>query len=71
MRLESTRGQHVSIEHADLEVHFVPRETIHTENSYKFTDQGIRSLLEEVGFEIRGAWTDGRGWYTLTIACLR
>jgi len=42
-------------------------ETIHTENSYKFTDQGIGSLLEEVGFEIRGAWKDSRGWYTLTL----
>jgi len=70
MHLESTQEQHVSIEHADLDVHFMRRETIHTENSYKFTDQGIRSLLEEVGFEIRGAWQDGRGWYTLTLAWL-
>lgn len=71
MHLESTRKQHVSIDHADLELHFMPRETIHTENSYKFTDQGIRSLLEQVGFEIKGAWKDDRGWYTLTLGCLR
>jgi len=70
MHLESAQEQHVSIEHADLDVHFMPRETIHTENSYKFTDQGIRSLLEEVDFEVRGAWKDGRGWYTLTLGCL-
>jgi uncharacterized SAM-dependent methyltransferase len=71
MHLESTREQHVSIEHADLDIHFMQRETIHTENSYKFTDRGIRSLLEEIGFNIRGAWKDGRGWYTLTLGCLR
>ena len=71
MHLESTREQHVSIEHAELDVHFMQRETIHTENSYKFTDQGIRSLLDEGGFAIRGAWKDGRGWYTLTLGCLR
>ena len=71
MHLESTREQHVSIEHADLDIHFMQRETIHTENSYKFTDRGIRSLVEEVGFNIRGAWKDGRGWYTLTLGCLR
>jgi L-histidine Nalpha-methyltransferase len=71
MHLESTREQDVSIEHADLDLHFMPRETIHTENSYKFTDQGIRRLLNEAGFEIRGAWKDGRGWYTLTLACLQ
>ena len=69
MHLESTREQHVSIEHADLDIHFMQRETIHTENSYKFTDQGIRSLLDEAGFAIRGAWKDGRGWYTLTLGC--
>ena len=71
MHLESTQEQDVSIEHADLDLHFMPRETIHTENSYKFTDQGIRRLLKEAGFEIRGAWKDSRGWYTLTLACLR
>jgi len=69
MHLESTQEQDVSIEHANLDLHFMPRETIHTENSYKFTDQGIRRLLKEVGFEIRGAWKDSRGWYTLTLAC--
>jgi len=52
---------------ADLDVRFMRRETIHTENSYKFTDQGIRRLLEEVGLEIRGTWKDSRGWYTLTL----
>jgi len=71
MHLESTQEQDVGIEEADLDLHFMPRETIHTENSYKFTDQGIRSLLEEVGFEIRGAWKDGRDWYTLTLGCVQ
>ena len=71
MHLESTREQDVSIERADLDVHFMPRETIHTENSYKFTDQGIRSLLNEAGFEISGAWKDSRRWYTLTLATAR
>lgn len=71
MHLESTQEQDVSIEHADPDLHFMARETVHTENSYKFTDQGIRSLLKEVGFEIRGVWKDSRGWYTLTLACLR
>ncbi len=71
MHLESTQEQDVCIEHADLDLHFMPRETVHTENSYKFTDKGIRSLLKEVDFEIKGAWKDSRGWYTLTLACLR
>jgi L-histidine N-alpha-methyltransferase len=71
MHLESTQEQQVSIEEADVDLHFMRGETIHTENSYKFTDQGIRSLLEGVGFEIRAAWKDGRRWYTLTLGYLR
>ena len=45
MHLESTRKQDVSIKDAGLELRFMPCETIHTENSYKFTDTGIGSLL--------------------------
>ena len=71
MYLESTQEQDVSIEDADLDLHFMPLETIHTENSYKFTDRGIRSLLNESGFETGGAWKDSHGWYSLTLACLR
>jgi L-histidine Nalpha-methyltransferase len=71
MHLESTREQEVRIEEVDLDLHFMPCETIHTENSYKFTNRGIRSLLNESGFEMREAWKDGRGWYALTLACLR
>jgi dimethylhistidine N-methyltransferase len=71
MHLESTRDQDVCIEGAEIDLHFMPRETIHTENSYKFTDEGIRSLFEEAGFEIRGAWKDSCDWYSLTLACVR
>jgi uncharacterized SAM-dependent methyltransferase len=60
-----------SIEHAELDLHFMPGETIHTENSYKFTDRGVGVLLSDAGFEIREAWKDSRGWYAVTLACLR
>ena len=71
MHLESTQEQDVSIQHAELNLHFKRCETIHTENSYKFTDQGIRSLLEDAGFEIGRAWKDSLKWYTVTLACPR
>src|SRR6204780_1763309 len=60
MHLESMQEQDVSIEQADLDLHFMPHETIHTENSYKFTDRSIRGLLEDGGFQIRGVWKDAR-----------
>jgi uncharacterized SAM-dependent methyltransferase len=71
MYLESAQEQNVSIEYADLDLHFMPRQTIHAENSYKFTDQSIRRLLKDAGFEIRRARKDSRSWYTLALACLR
>ena len=71
MHLESTREQDVSIRHAEIDLHFRRRETIHTENSYKFTDQGIRSTLRDAGFEIERSWKDSRNWYTVTLAGLR
>ena len=33
-------------------------ETLHTENSYKFTPQGLRRLAERAGFRAGPAWTD-------------
>jgi L-histidine Nalpha-methyltransferase len=70
MHLESMREQDVAIQHADLDVHFTRCETIHTENSYKFTDRAIRSLLRDAGFGIARAWKDSRDWYTVTLAQL-
>lgn len=71
MHLESTQEQDVSIGYAELDLQFLPYETIHTENSYKFTDQGVRTLLRDAGFEIGRTWKDSRNWYRVTLACLR
>lgn len=71
MHLESMQEQDVSIQHADLDLHFARCETIHTESSYKFNDKGIRTVLTDAGFEIEGIWKDSRGWYAVTLACLR
>ena len=71
MHLESTQEQDVNIEYAEVDLHFKRRETIHTENSYKFTDQGLRSILGDAGFETGRAWKDSRNWYTVTLASLR
>ena len=39
--LNGTTGQHI---------HLAPGETIHTENSYKFTERSLRPLLSAAGF---------------------
>lgn len=71
MHLESTRRQCVRIAAADLELQFEKRETIHTENSYKYTSDSIRLLLEDAGLEVEQTWTDARRWYAVTLARTR
>ncbi len=48
MHLESLCDQAVQIE--GKTIRFVPGETIHTENSYKFTERTLRKLLDDAGF---------------------
>jgi L-histidine Nalpha-methyltransferase len=71
MHLESARDQHVYIAAARLAVQFAAFETIHTENSYKFTWNTLRALLDDSGFAIEQTWTDPRQWYALTLVGLR
>jgi L-histidine N-alpha-methyltransferase len=71
MHLESTRDQQVYIPPAQLNISFAALETIHTENSYKFTRKSLCTLLEDAGFAIRQTWTDSRQWYSLTLAAPR
>jgi dimethylhistidine N-methyltransferase len=68
MHLESTQDQRVRIATAGLNLRFATRETIHTENSYKFTHETIRVLIEDAGFEVEQTWTDERRWYAVTLA---
>jgi dimethylhistidine N-methyltransferase len=68
MHLESTRDQCVNIPAAQLSLRFAAFETIHTENSYKFTRNTLGALLDDAGFAIERTWTDPLKWYTLTLA---
>jgi dimethylhistidine N-methyltransferase len=71
MHLESTREQCVNIPAAQLNVQFAALETIHTENSYKFTESTLGALLDDAGFMIEQTWTDPRQWYALTLTGLQ
>lgn len=68
MHLESIRDQVVEIAGAELVLHFQEGETIHTENSYKFTDETLAALLMGSGFTPEHTWKDPRGWYALTLS---
>ena len=63
MHLESLITQIVFIPALDMQIRLNRAETIHTENSYKFTDEQVRGLLDRAGFRISKQWKDGRGWF--------
>src|ERR1700691_5761319 len=68
MHLESLLAQKVAVRALDLEVRFSLGETIHTENSYKFTDQRVLALLTRAGFKLRQQWSDENKWFTVYLA---
>jgi L-histidine N-alpha-methyltransferase len=68
MHLESTREQDVSIAAAQLELYFARGERIHTENSYKFTDESVRTIMRDSGFEISETWKDEHDHYAVVLA---
>lgn len=68
MHLESLVAQKVTIPELDLEVSFRRGESIHTENSYKFTPDSVCALLTGCGFAPRRDWTDDRRWYGVYLA---
>jgi dimethylhistidine N-methyltransferase len=44
---------------------FAAGETIHTENSYKYSVEGFRALAERAGFARAKTWTDRRGMFAV------
>ena len=68
MHLESLLAQRVKVPALEMDVRFGMGETIHTENSYKFTDQRVTSLLNRAAFRLRQQWTDDNKWFTVYLA---
>jgi dimethylhistidine N-methyltransferase len=56
MHLVSDGEQTVTTDGRQL--HFADGETIHTENSYKYSDDDFTALAHYAGFEVRESWTD-------------
>ncbi len=67
MHLESRRPQVVAIDQLNHEFFFQKGETIHTENSYKFTLASLKKLAARGGFEIEKTWLDARKWFSLNL----
>jgi len=68
MHLESLRKQSVRIADLDIAIRFEEGETIHTENSYKFTNEMLRDVLADGAFLLEHTWTDNRKWFGVHLA---
>ena len=66
--LESLADQSVFLPTLDLDVRFRAGERMHTENSYKYTDEMIGSILHESGFRLDRTWSDRKRWYGVHLA---
>jgi len=56
MHLVSKLDQVVGL--GDTSISFARGETIHTENSYKYTDESFQEIVQNAGFDIRSSWSD-------------
>jgi uncharacterized SAM-dependent methyltransferase len=63
MHLVSLRAQRVTI--GGQSFAFGDGETIHTENSCKYTVGEFRQLARASGFEPRQVWTDANDWFSV------
>ena len=63
MHLISMEDQQVKL--GEHRWRFAAGETIHTENSYKYSLDGFRELAAKAGFRIARTWTDRRGLFAL------
>jgi uncharacterized SAM-dependent methyltransferase len=63
MHLASRRRQQVSV--CGRVIEFRAGETIHTENSYKYTIESFGALARGSGWTPLTAWTDSQGYFSV------
>jgi len=67
MHIASRTPQTVSIDSLGINVTFAEDETIHTENSYKFSTGDIRELARRSGFDLLHHWQDRGGLFSVNV----
>jgi len=63
MHLVSRVRQRVTI--GDEVIEFAEGDSVHTENSYKYTVEGFRQLAREAGWQPQAVWTDAQNLFSL------
>jgi L-histidine Nalpha-methyltransferase len=65
--LDSLQAQRVRIEQLDLDVSFASGESIHTENSYKYSREEIAELAEAADLEVQRQWFDAEHRFSVSL----
>jgi uncharacterized SAM-dependent methyltransferase len=65
MHLKAIENMEIYCPHPPLTMFLKEGETIHTENSYKFTNEHITWLASGAGLDIRTIYTDEKNWFSL------
>lgn len=70
MHLDSLRNQTVHIPELERSFQLRRDESIHTENCYKFSPDGVTELLRDGGFALEQSWYDEARWFGVHLARL-
>jgi L-histidine Nalpha-methyltransferase len=70
MHLVSQKDQQVFIKSLNRNYEFAKGESIHTENSHKFTDQSIAEMAASSGLNVVKTWKDSNNYFALTLFSL-
>ena len=68
MHLRSLTDQKITISKTNDEIYISRGESIITENSYKFTELEIKSMITNSGLEMLENWYDKQNFYSLVLA---
>jgi dimethylhistidine N-methyltransferase len=68
MHLDSKRNQIVHVELLHRNFGFKRGESIHTENSYKFSPADIEDMLLKSGYVLEQSWYDDKRWFGVHLA---
>jgi L-histidine Nalpha-methyltransferase len=67
MHLVCRRAHRAYVGAVDMHFQFHRGETIHTENSHKYSLGGFASLCHGAGLDVQRHWTDAREWFALLL----
>jgi L-histidine N-alpha-methyltransferase len=68
--LLARRSCEVRIEKIDLTVTFAEGESVHTESSYKFSNDDLKALGEAAGLALQRTWTDAQDRFSVNLYTL-